>query len=128
VTPTRSPGLSPESARRLLESGRATFIDARPSTDYESSGLRVPGAVPVGAGSGVDILDAVKDIAEGRDIVVYCDDPEQAASAFIAGQIRELGLGESFFLAGGFRAWRERGLPVERTPDVAIAPEAQPGG
>ncbi len=108
--------------------GRATFIDARPSTEYESSGLRVPGARQVGAGSGGDILEALKAIPPEVTIIVYCDEPEQAASALIARRARELGLGEAFFLEGGLRGWRARGFPVERIPDLAIAPEAQPGG
>jgi rhodanese-related sulfurtransferase len=120
--------MSPESASMFLKEGRATFIDARPSTDYEMSGMRIPGASQVGAGSGVDILEAVKAVPEDRTIIVYCDEPNQEASAMIAERIRELGLGEGFFLVGGFRAWRERGFPVESNPDVAIAPEAQPGG
>jgi rhodanese-related sulfurtransferase len=112
----------------FLEEGRATFIDARPSTDYEASGVRIPGALQVGAGSGVDIFEALKAVPEDRTIIVYCDEPDQAASALIACRVRELGLGEGYFVLGGFRAWREGRFPVERIPDVAIAPEAQPGG
>jgi rhodanese-related sulfurtransferase len=122
-----APEISLEDAAALL-GPCATFIDARPSTAYEASGVRIPGAHQVGAGSGVDILEALKAAPEALTIIVYCDQPEQAASALIAGRARELGLGEAYFLAGGFQAWRDRGLPVERVPDLAIAPEAQPGG
>src|SRR5205814_9490786 len=96
--------------------------------EYEASGWRIPGARQVGAGSGVDILEALKATPDDLPIIIYCDEPEQAASALIAKRARELGLGEAFFLEGGFRAWRERRLPVERIPDLAVAPEAQPGG
>jgi rhodanese-related sulfurtransferase len=112
----------------LLGQGRATFIDARQSTEYEGSGLRIPGALQVGAGSGVDILEALKAAPRDKTIIVYCDEPDQAASALIARRVRELGLGEAFFLQGGFRAWRAHRLPVERIPDMAVAPAAQPGG
>jgi rhodanese-related sulfurtransferase len=128
VTSQRPNEISPESASMFLAEQQASFIDARPSTDYEQSGVRIPGALQVGAGSGVDILECLKGLPTDRPIIVYCDEPEQAASALIAGRVRELGLGEAFFLKGGFRAWRERRFPVERNPDVAIAPEAQPGG
>ena len=120
--------ISPERAATFLYRKRATFIDVRPSTEYESSGLRIPGARQVGAGSGVDILEALKAAPDELTIVVYCDDADQGSSALIARRVRELGLGEAFFIAGGFRAWRQRALPVERVPDLAIAPEAQPGG
>jgi rhodanese-related sulfurtransferase len=119
--------ITPERAAALLGGG-ASFIDARPSTEYEASGLRIPGARQVGAGSGVDILEALKATPDGLAIVVYCDEPDQAASALIARRARELGLGEAFFLEGGFKAWRDRHLPVEHIPDLAAAPEAQPGG
>src|SRR6185436_15426107 len=98
------------------------------STEYEASGLRIPGARQISADSGVDIFEALKAAPDELTIVVYCDEPDQAASALIAKRARELGLGEAFFIAGGFSAWRERGLPVERVPDLASAPEAQPGG
>jgi rhodanese-related sulfurtransferase len=126
VTSGNPTEITPERAATLL-GPRATFIDARPSTEYEASGLRIPGARQVGAGSGVDILEALKAAPDELVIIVYCDGPEQAASALIARRARELGLGEAYHLAGGFRAWRDRGLPVERVPDLAIAPEAQPG-
>jgi|SRR4051812_3046642 rhodanese-related sulfurtransferase len=112
----------------LLREHRATFVDARPSTDYETSGVRIPGALPVGAGSGADIFETLKSAPEDRVIIVYCDEPEQAASALIARRVRELGLGEAFYVIGGFAAWRQRRLPIEAVPDVACAPEAQPGG
>jgi rhodanese-related sulfurtransferase len=127
VTAEDSPELSPEEAAALLGPG-AAFIDARPSTAYEASGWRVPGARQVGAGSGVDILEALKATPDELTIVVYCDDPGQACSALIARRARELGLGHAYYLEGGFQAWRTRGLPIERIPDVAAAPEAQPGG
>jgi rhodanese-related sulfurtransferase len=122
--------MSPEVAARFLADQRGIFIDARPSTDYEASGVRIPGARPVGAGSGVDILEALKAVARETEqtIIVYCDEPEQAASALIARRVEELRLGEAFYLAGGFQAWRDQRLPVERNPDIAVAPEAQPGG
>jgi rhodanese-related sulfurtransferase len=119
--------MSPESAAMLLGGEEAIFIDARPSTDYESSGVRIPGARQVGAGSGVDILECLQSLPEGKPIIIYCDEPDQAASELIATRARALGLGDAFFLQGGFRAWRERQLPLEGNPDVAIAPEGQPG-
>jgi rhodanese-related sulfurtransferase len=127
VTSAHTTELSSERAAALLGPG-AVFIDARPSTEYEASGWRIPGARQVGAGSGVDILEALKATPDELTIVVYCDDPDQACSALIARRARELGLGHAFHLVGGFGAWRRLGLPVERIPDLAIAPEAQPGG
>ena len=118
--------LSPERAHALLAERRATFIDARPSTQYEESGIRIPGALQVGAGSGVDILEALKALPRDTTVIVYCDDPDQASSSLIARRVGELGLGEAFHLEGGFRAWLARHLPVERV--LAVAPAAQPGG
>jgi rhodanese-related sulfurtransferase len=128
VTSRRPAEISPESARFFLAQERATFIDARPSTEYEASGVRIPGAVQAGAGSGVDLLELIKAIPDDRTIIVYCDQPHQEASALIAQRVHELGLGQAFYLKGGFSAWRDERHPIERIPDVAVAPEAQPGG
>jgi rhodanese-related sulfurtransferase len=124
----RDQEISATRAARWLREERAVFVDARPSTAYEASGVRIPGALPVGAGSGVDILEACKDLPRDRPVVVYCDEPDQAASALIARRVEELGLGRAFFLGGGFAAWRQHGLPTEHVPDTAVAPEPQLGG
>lgn len=128
VTSQRAAEISAESAAAFLARGGATFIDARHSAEYEASGLRIPGAIQAGAGSGVDLLELIKAIPDDRTLIVYCDRPDQDASALIARRVAELGLGQAYFLRGGFEAWRTSDLPVERIPDVAVAPEAQPGG
>ena len=41
-------------------------------------------------------------------------EPVEAASAIAAANLRRLGFERATDLAGGFRAWRAAGLPVER--------------
>jgi rhodanese-related sulfurtransferase len=46
-------------------------------------------------------------------LIVFCDEGYQSSLA--AATLQQLGLRHATDLAGGFRAWRAAGLPVERT-------------
>jgi rhodanese-related sulfurtransferase len=47
-----------------------------------------------------------------RELIVMCDEGYQSSLA--AATLQELGLPAATDLVGGFQAWREAGLPVER--------------
>jgi rhodanese-related sulfurtransferase len=47
-----------------------------------------------------------------RQVVVMCDEGYQ--SSLVAATLRRLGFARATDLVGGFQAWREAGLPVER--------------
>ena len=61
----------------------------------------------------------VRDVSElkidlGSAIVVYCDCPNDASAAVIAGKLKAMGFKHVRPLAGGLGAWRAQGFPVER--------------
>jgi membrane protein DedA with SNARE-associated domain/rhodanese-related sulfurtransferase len=51
-------------------------------------------------------------IPRDREIVLYCSGPHERASARVAFQLRRWGLERVRPLAGGLRAWHERGFPL----------------
>jgi Rhodanese-related sulfurtransferase len=61
-------------------------------------------------------IDAVgSDIAAKRKdkpVIVYCDDGNRSGKA--AAALRSQGFGKAVSLSGGFSAWRQAGLPVEK--------------
>ena len=53
------------------------------------------------------------DKLKGRALIVYCDNGNRAAKAMAA--LKRLGFGNVAQLSGGFGAWQQAGLPVERS-------------
>jgi rhodanese-related sulfurtransferase len=61
----------------------------------------------------------VRDVSEVKvdpdnAIVVYCDCPNDASAAVVARKLKALGFKHVRPLAGGIRAWRAQGFPVEQ--------------
>ena len=108
--------LDPASAREALEHG-ALLVDIRSESQRERDGL---------------VADAVffpRNVIEwradpsspahdprfadlDRPVVVMCHEGYQ--SSLVASTLQDLGFSRATDLAGGFEAWREAGLPVER--------------
>jgi rhodanese-related sulfurtransferase len=78
-------------------------VDAR--TRAERADGWIPGAVlPAG----------VAEVAAGNELVVYCDCPDEASAAMLARKLTAQGLGTVRPLVGGFKAWKDAGLPVQQ--------------
>jgi rhodanese-related sulfurtransferase/SHS2 domain-containing protein len=108
-----------EMAHELFEEERAHFVDARPLLDYRRSRERIPGALHIEPGGGPAETEALLALPRHKLIVAYCDEPALAASTALARQVRELAIEDGCALAGGFRAWKEAGHPVELVPPLA---------
>ncbi|HEY0452130.1 rhodanese-like domain-containing protein [Actinophytocola sp.] len=115
------PRVSPAETARLLTEG-ALVVDIRPRHNRAADG-EIPGSVPVERivlewrldPHGDHRLDGV---TEDTVVIVLCN--EGYASSLAARDLRALGLPRATDLTGGFRAWREAGLPVREGPTPAI--------
>ena len=61
----------------------------------------------------------VRDIAElqldpGKEVVVYCDCPNDASAAIVARKLKDKGFRHVRPLAGGMDAWVAQGRPIDR--------------
>ena len=96
-----------------IENGQnPLLVDVRSKTDYETSPLRLPGAVrlePAAVDAGQVALDADHD----QLIVTYCTTPEEVTSARVAQRLRERGWRNVRVLKGGLGGWTNARLPVE---------------
>ncbi|MGA2529494.1 MAG: rhodanese-like domain-containing protein [Acidimicrobiales bacterium] len=115
--------LSPAEAERALACG-ATLVDIRPVEQRREEG-EIPGAMVIGRNvlewrldprSEARIIDLARYDAH---IIVFCS--EGYASSLAAASLRHLGLSRATDMAGGFRAWKDSGLPV--TDGESIAPD-----
>lgn len=85
-----------------------TVLDVRESEAYRAA--HIPGALHIPRGQLELRVDAVLPDPTRR-IVVYCEYGK--ISTLAAAMLRRLGFGRAVALDGGFRQWREGGLPVE---------------
>ena len=104
---------TPHQALEMQRRG-ALIIDIRPQANRLTEG-EIPGALTVErivlewrldpAGS-----HRLAEVNPDREVVLVCN--EGYASSLAAAQARELGLNRATDLIGGFRAWKESGLPT----------------
>jgi rhodanese-related sulfurtransferase len=99
--------ITPEELHSQLEAGeRVTVIDLRsPPAD-----TKVRGALQM-APNELERRDG--EIPRDRDVVLYCNCPNEASAAQMALRLRQRGIMRVRPLLGGLEAWQERGYPVE---------------
>jgi rhodanese-related sulfurtransferase len=108
--------VDPTAAAREVDSG-AVLIDIRSETQRAEDGV-VPQAVYIPRNVLEWRCDPASDHRDprvsdpGARLIVMCD--AGYASSLAAATLKELGLERATDLDGGFQAWREAGLPVER--------------
>lgn len=114
---TRIDRVGPQEAAAEVERDDALIVDIR----SESQRAR-DGGVPGATYHPRNVLEWRMDPESGasdpsvggfdRRVIVMCD--AGYASSFAAETLRELGYARAADLDGGFQAWRDAGLPVER--------------
>ncbi len=107
--------LDPFEAASAIRAG-AVLVDVRSELQRERDGV-VPGSVFFPR----NVLEWRCDPASpardervshlGRQLIVMCDEGYQSSLA--AANLRRLGFTRATDLAGGFRAWRAAGMPIE---------------
>ncbi|HTO59323.1 MAG TPA: rhodanese-like domain-containing protein [Pseudomonadales bacterium] len=90
----------------LIASGEPTILDVRSAERRAQSGW-IPGSVYFDDETAIEL-------PKDRDIVVYCDCPNDASAAVMADKLKQRGLARVRPLAGGIDAWIERGHSIER--------------
>lgn len=109
------PRISPEQARRLVESGNVLLVDVRDAPEVEATGI-AKGAIHVSRGMLEFRADPEspmhrKEFMRDRPIILYCASGGRAA---LAGKtLRDLGFREVYNM-GAFKDWVEAGGEVER--------------
>jgi rhodanese-related sulfurtransferase len=112
--------VAPEDVARLP--GDHLLVDIRPLHNRVVEG-EIPGAVPVERIVLEWRLDPRGDhridgFTEDTTVVVFCN--EGYASSFAARDLRAVGLPKATDLAGGFRGYRDAGLPVREGGTQAV--------
>lgn len=95
----------------LIEKGlNPTFLDARTPHEFETSPLKLPGAMRLPP-EDVERFDL--HVEPKQTIVAYCSSPDEATSARVTQQLRKRGYRTVRILKGGLGGWTNAGLPAE---------------
>jgi rhodanese-related sulfurtransferase len=108
-------------ARALAERLPLRLVDVRDAGARGASGVQARGAMWADP---AEVVSACADQARDQAILLYCDSPHEAASLRAAQELLQAGYRRVAVLDGGFAAWQQAGLPLERTREVS-APRRQ---
>jgi membrane protein DedA with SNARE-associated domain/rhodanese-related sulfurtransferase len=107
--------ITPEELKAKLDAGgQVMMVDLHDCRGVLRWHRSIPGAVcmdPHRLGRGDNFTQRTA-IPRDREIVLYCSSPHDLTSARVALQLRRWGFERVRPLAGGLRAWRERGFPL----------------
>lgn len=103
-------GLGTLAATQLINSRDALLLDVREAKDFE--GGRLPKALHIPL-SQLESRSAELAKHASRPVIAYCDTGNRSPSAGAA--LAKAGFSEVYHLAGGFKAWKDAGLPVEHS-------------
>lgn len=106
--------LSLDEAKAKLESPDTVFVDIRDVRELEREGL-IPGAYHAPRGMLEFWVDPESPyhktiFAEDKDFVLYCASAWRSSLA--TATLQDMGLTRVSHIDGGFKAWKEAGLPV----------------
>jgi membrane protein DedA with SNARE-associated domain/rhodanese-related sulfurtransferase len=107
--------ITPEELKAKLDAGRKiTIVDLHGSQNSMRGHQSIPGAVCMDPHRlrHHDNFIRRTPIPLDREIVLYCSAPHELTSARVALQLRRWGFERVRPLAGGLRAWHERGFPL----------------
>ena len=96
-------------ATRLMNDDNALVLDVRDAK--ETAAGRLPNAVAIPLS---DLKTRVGELAKSvkRPVIVYCDRGQRSRGA--VGVLGKQGFERVYILRGGFAAWRDAGLPVQK--------------
>ena len=98
----------PETRDRMKENPNAKLIDVREDNEWDAA--HAAGAIHLGKGIiERDIETTVPD--KSTELILYCGGGYRSALA--ADVLQQMGYTNVFSMAGGWKAWKESGAPVE---------------
>ena len=104
--------ITAEELRRKLEAREPVLVlDVRPRSVLQQDDAVLPGAHHVDPD---EVERSLEGVPPDRDIVVYCDCPNEVSAARVALRVQHLGFRHVRPLLGGLEAWRAGNHPVAR--------------
>lgn len=112
--------ITPEELKEKLDAGEDLMIlDVRHPLEFKAEPQTIPGALYI---SSEQFEENTLRIPRDREIILYCNCPNEASSAMVAMKLRERGITRVRPLAGGLPAWRKNAYPLESREGQEGAP------
>jgi membrane protein DedA with SNARE-associated domain/rhodanese-related sulfurtransferase len=100
-----------DEVKAALDRGERPFIvDLRHMLEFVVDPRTVPSAVRI---SPDELAARNEEIPRDRDVILYCTCPSEATSAKVAMDLKKIGIARVRPLAGGLKAWQDRGYPLD---------------
>lgn len=117
------PRISVHALYELMEGGRSpVIIDVRSDVGRSIDTRRIPGALEIALD---DIRKAAHELSTSREIILYCNCPNEASAAVAAKALVEAGHTTARPLAGGLEAWIAAGHRIDHRGPAAATAEQQ---
>ncbi len=96
-------------ATQLINRSDALVVDLRSAEDYAKGHILGAKSVPL---ADLERRAGELDKHKSKPVIVHCGDGNRAGGG--AALLRKLGFGSVSNLSGGYAAWQQAGLPVEK--------------
>ena len=106
---TGGPWASTLDATRLINQRDAPMLDVREPAEFAAGHVLGARNIPLAQ---VEARAAELDKWKAKPVIVYCDSGSRANSAMAL--LKQRGFTEIYNLSGGYPAWQQAGLPVEK--------------
>jgi rhodanese-related sulfurtransferase len=101
--------ISPTDAAAKRKSGEAVIVDVREKDEWDEE--HIPDALHLSRGTiELDIEDTISD----PNVVIICHCGGGGRSALAAESLQKMGYKNVRSMAGGFKAWKQTGLPTAK--------------
>lgn len=112
--------ITPDELKEKIDANEeVVVVDLRHALEFEAEPETIPGAVHMDA---AEMEEALEVIPRDRDIVLFCNCPNESTAAEMASRLQRLGITRIRPLAGGLDGWRNRGFPLQALKITESAP------
>ena len=116
--------ITPEELKLMMDAHEdIVVVDLRHAVEFAADPETIPGAVHMDPG---DLEEGFEVIPRDRDIVLFCNCPNEATAARLALRLRNMGITRIRPLAEGLGGWRSRGFPTEAVTPEDVSTRALP--
>jgi rhodanese-related sulfurtransferase len=103
------PWVSTLQATQLMNREDAVVVDVRPAADFAKGHILGARGIPLAE---LDRRAGELDKFKAKPVIVHCGDGNRASAGVAL--LRKNGFGNVVNLSGGYAAWQQAGLPVEK--------------
>ncbi|HEX7190770.1 MAG TPA: rhodanese-like domain-containing protein [Thermoanaerobaculia bacterium] len=103
-----APRITKEEARKLVDAGKAVFVDVRSENSYSIAHIKGALSIP-----GSQLAMRIIEVPPKKKIITYCACHAEETAGLAVAVLKAHGLKDAAALKGGWNEWRDAHLPME---------------